>query len=100
MLIYCHGMISILHHSTQFGVVPAIVIRTEMNLVHRQTECTDRVPNAEELDARFGPTVRFPIGVRFPPVWKPLFLAIDLISLLCERLQHCQRLRAREAALA
>ena len=68
--------------------------------MHRQAECADRVPNAEELDARFGPTVRFPKGVRFPPIWEPLFLAIDFISLFRERLQHRQRLRARETALA
>ena len=68
--------------------------------MHRQAECADRVPYAEELDARFGPTVRFPKGVCFPPVWNPLFLAIDSIRLLCERLQHRKRLRAREAALA
>ena len=93
-------MIGVLHHSAQFGVVPAIIVGTERNLVHRQAECADRVPNAEELDARFGPTVRFAKSVRFPPVWKPLFLAVDFISLLCERLQHRQRLRACEAALA
>ena len=74
-------MISVLHDSTQFGVMPAIIVGTERNLMHRQAECADRVPYAEELDARFGPTVRFPKGVCFPPVWNPLFLAIDSIVL-------------------
>src|SRR3989304_1352570 len=79
-------MKGILNDFTQFGIMPAVIIRTKPNSMKRDTKRADGIPDTDELDDRILPTVCSAERFRFAIIRVPFLLPINMICFTRKRI--------------